>query len=125
MQLRFEFGWLLHVGRWPGSCCGTCDKAYNEMEFDGCLARSAAAHFGQGPAGLTLNCVALCLLRHMALRNPAPGERRGDSVISGNGVARVDGFTFHKPCQSPRGVLRARARGRRRPAQAGATVRKG
>ena len=95
-QLRFKFGWRLHVGCWPWSCCGTCDKAYNGLEFDGCLARWAVAHFGQAPAGSPLNCIALCLLRHMALRNPASGERRGDSATTGNGVVWVDDFIFHK-----------------------------
>jgi hypothetical protein len=41
-----------------------------------------------------LNAVTLCLLRHMALRNPAPGERRGASINTGNGVVWVDDFAF-------------------------------
>ena len=32
-QLRFKFGWRLHVGCWPGSSCSSCDKAYNGMEY--------------------------------------------------------------------------------------------
>ena len=98
-QLRFRFGWRLHVGCWPGSCCRTCDKAYNGMEFDGCIARWAVAHFGQAVAGSPLNCIAMCLLRHMAMRNPAPGERRGTSSRTGNGVVWVDDFVFYKLVQ--------------------------
>jgi hypothetical protein len=47
------------------------------MYFDGFLARWAVAHFGQAPAGSPLNCIALCLLRHAALRGPHDGDLRG------------------------------------------------
>ena len=95
-QVRFEFGWRLHVGCWPGDCCQTCDKALCCMFFDGCVARWAVAHFGQKPAGCPLNCVALCLLRHAAMRGPGPGELRGSSTRSMHGVVWVDDFVFHK-----------------------------
>ena len=42
---------------------------------------------------------AMCLLRHMAMRNPAPGERRGTSSRTGNGVVWVDDFVFYKLVQ--------------------------
>ena len=45
--------------------------------MDCCVARWAVAHFGQKPAGSPLNCFTLCLLRHLAMRGVAPGERRG------------------------------------------------
>ena len=38
----------------------------------------------------------LCLLRHMALRNLASGEWRGDSVTTCNGVVWVDDLIVHK-----------------------------
>ena len=66
------------------------------MDFDGCLTRWTVAHFGgkfgQAPAGWTLNCIALCLFWHMALRSPAAGERRGDSITAGNVSVWVDDF---------------------------------
>ena len=95
-QARFVFGWRLHVGCWSGSCCQTCDKAFTGMFFDGCVARWAVAHFGQKPAGCPLNCVALCLLRHAALRGAAAGELRGASSRSLLGVVWVDDFTFYR-----------------------------
>ena len=96
-QGRFVFGWRLHAGCWSGNCCQTCGKALTGMYFDGCVARWAVAHFGQKPAGCPLNCIALCLLRHAALRGPAPGELRGASSRSLLGVVWVDDFTFHRP----------------------------
>jgi hypothetical protein len=96
-QIRFVFGWCLHLGCWSGSCTGVCDKSCNGMFFDGCVARWAAAHFGQKTAGCPLNCIALCLLRHAALRRPAPGELRGASSTSLLGVVWVDDFTFWHP----------------------------
>ena len=96
----------------PGSCCCTCDKACNGMELDRCLARLAVAHFGQAPAGSPLNCIALCLLRHTALRSPASGERRGDAVTTGNAVvwSSITGRGLHlsQAGQGPVGLLRAR-----------------
>ena len=49
------------------------------MDFDGHtdIMRCAVPHFTQSTAGSVLNVLALCLLRFMALRNPATGERRG------------------------------------------------
>ena len=94
-QAIFEYGWRLHVGCWPGNCCQTCDKALCGFFFDGCLARWAVAHFGQAPAGSPLNCIALCLLRHAALRGPAAGELRGASSRSLHGVVWVDDFVFY------------------------------
>ena len=67
------------------------------MFFDGCVARWAVAHFGQKPAGSPLNCIALCLLRHAALRGPAQGELRGFSVNTLLGVVWVADFTFYRP----------------------------
>ena len=96
-QGRFVFGWRLHAGCWSGNCCQTCDKALTGLFFDGCVARWAVAHFGQKPAGCPLNCIALCLLRHAALRGPAPGELRGASSRSLLGVVWVDDFTFYRP----------------------------
>ena len=96
VQHRFEFGWRLHVGCWPGNCSQTCDKSYCGVYFDGCVARWAVAHFGQKPAGCPLNCVALCLLRHAAMRGPDAGERRGASDRTMTGVVWVDDFVFHK-----------------------------
>ncbi len=66
------------------------------MYFDGCTARWAVAHFSQKPAGCPLNCIALCLLRHAALRGANEGKLRGASVRSMIGVVWVDGFVFHK-----------------------------
>ena len=95
-QFRFVFGWRLHLGCWPGACGQTCDKSYCAMYTDGCIARWAVAHFGQKPAGCPLNCIALCLLRHAALRGANAGELRGASVRSMLGVVWVDDFVFHK-----------------------------
>jgi hypothetical protein len=95
-QGQFVFGWRLHVGCWPATCSQTCDKSYNGLFFDGCVARWAVAHFGQKPAGSPLNCIALCLLRHGALRGPFRGERRGASGRSLTGVVWVDDFTFFR-----------------------------
>jgi hypothetical protein len=53
------------------------------------------AHFGQAPAGSPLNCIALCLLRHAALRGPAAGDLRGASSRSLHGVVWVDDFVFY------------------------------
>ena len=91
---RLEFGWRLFVGCDPRTCLRFCDKAYSGVDFDGTLCRWAVPHFGEKLAGSVLNAVALCLLRFMALRNPAPGERRGASVQTGNGVVWVDDFSF-------------------------------
>ena len=91
---KIEFGWRLHVGCDPRNCSRSCDKAHAGVDFDGTLARWAVPHFGQSPAGSALNAIALCLLRFMASRNPAPGERRGASVRTGNGVVWVDDFQF-------------------------------
>ena len=91
----FEWGWRLHVGCWPGDCCQTCDKSLCGFFFDGCVARWAVAHFGQAPAGSPLNCIALCLLRHAALRGPAEGDLRGASSRSLRGVVWVDDFVFY------------------------------
>lgn len=91
------FGWRLVVGCSPETCMGTCDKAMNGMEFDGCLARWAAAHFGQKPAGSPLNSCGLCLLRYIATRRPPPGERRGASSNTGLGVLWVDDVTLWRP----------------------------
>ena len=98
-QIRFIFGWRLHLGCWPGACSHTCDKSYCGMYFDGCVARWAVAHFGQKPAGCPLNCIALCLLRHAALRGANTGELRGASDRSMLGVVWVDDFVFHKRVQ--------------------------
>ena len=104
-QAIFEYGWRLHVGCWPGDCCQTCDKSMCGMYFDGFLARWAVAHFGQAPAGSPLNCIALCLLRHAALRGPHDGDLRGASSRSMHGVVWVDDFVFysqvawHAACQ--------------------------
>jgi hypothetical protein len=65
------------------------------MSTDGCIARWGVAHFGQKPAGCPLNCIALCLLRHAALRGANKGELRGASVRSMLGVVWVDDFVFH------------------------------
>jgi hypothetical protein len=94
-QAIFVFGWRLHVGCYPGTCCQTCDKALCGFFFDGCLARWAVAHFGQAPAGSQLNCIALCLLRHAAMRGPASGDLRGGSSRSMHGVVWVDDFVFY------------------------------
>ena len=91
---KIEFGWKLHVGCDPRNCSHSCDKSHAGVDFDGTLARWAVPHFGQSPAGSALNAIALCLLRLMAVRNPAPGERRGASVRTGNGVVWVDDFSF-------------------------------
>jgi hypothetical protein len=96
-QIRFVFGWILHVGCWLGCCGGTCDKSFNGIFFDDCVARWAAAHFGVKVAGCPLNCIALCLLRHAALQRPAPGELRGASSTTRRGVVWVDDFTFYFP----------------------------
>jgi hypothetical protein len=92
------FGWRLGpiLGCWPGKCGQTCDKSYCAMYTDGCIARWAVAHFGQKLAGCPLNCIALCLLRHAALRGANEGELRGASVRSMLGVVWVDDFVFHK-----------------------------
>ena len=82
------------IGCDPNGCLMSCDKSYAGVDFDGTIARWAVPHFGQKLAGSVLNAVALCLLRYMALRNPAPGERRGASVRTGNGVVWVDDFVF-------------------------------
>ncbi len=95
-QVRLEIGWRLYVGCWPWNCCQTCDKACNGMEFDGCCCRWAVAHFGQKMAGCPLNCLALCLLRHGAMRSPAAGERRGASYRSLLGKVWVDDFAFYR-----------------------------
>ena len=77
--------------------------------FDGCVCRWAVAHFGQKPAGSPLNCIALCLLRHAAMRGPEPGEFRGCSEHTLLGVVWVDDFTFyrlvpwHPPCDGLEG----------------------
>ena len=90
----FLFGRRLHAGccQWQGSCYGTCDKAHNGMVFDRCLLRWVVTHFGQAPAGWLLNCIALCLPRHITMCNSA--ERRGDSFITSNGVVWIDKFIF-------------------------------
>lgn len=88
------FGWRPCLGCSPRTCNGTCDKAHAGADFDGFITRWAVPHFGQKPAGSVLNAIALCLLRYMALRNPAPGERRGASVRTGNGVVWVDDFAL-------------------------------
>ena len=87
---RFVWGWRLHVGCSPETCQGTCDKSANGLETDGCIMRWAVAHFGQKVAGSPLNCLVLCLLRHLARRNPAKGEKRGASRTSILGAAWVD-----------------------------------
>jgi hypothetical protein len=94
-QAIFEYGWRLHVCCWPGNCCQTCDKSLCGFFFDGCVARWAVAHFGQAQTGSPLNCIALCLLRHAALRGPASGELRGASSRSLQGVVWVDDFLFY------------------------------
>ena len=66
---RPVWGLKLHVGCGPGCCLRACDKSANGVCLDGCIMRWAVAHFGQGPAGSPLNCIALCLLRHMARRS--------------------------------------------------------
>jgi hypothetical protein len=91
---QLVFGHKLFVGCTPYTCSGTCDKAHAGADFDGFICRWAVPHFGQSPAGSVLNAVALCLLRQMALRNPAPGERRGASINTGNGVVWVHDFAF-------------------------------
>jgi hypothetical protein len=63
-----------------------CNKSYTGMFFDGCVCRWAVVHFGQKPAGSPLNCIALCLLRHSALRAPVVGELLGCSLRSLLGV---------------------------------------
>jgi hypothetical protein len=77
---------------WPGQ---TCDKALCCCYIDGTVARWAVAHFGQAPAGSPLNCIALCLLRHAALRWPAAGDLRGASSHSLRGVVWVNDFVFY------------------------------
>ena len=88
------FGHRLFLGCSPTTCAGSCDKAHAGVDFDGHIMRWAVPHFGQSTAGSVLNVLALCLLRFMALRNPASGERRGASVRTGNGVVWVDDFAF-------------------------------
>ncbi len=87
------------AGRASLKCARTCDKSYCAMSTDGCIARwgHGVAHFGQKPAGCPLNCIALCLLRHAALRRANTGELRGASVRSTGmlGVVWVDDFVFH------------------------------
>jgi hypothetical protein len=83
------FGWCLHVGGRFCDCAQTCDKSYTGMFFDGCVCRWAVAHFGQKPAVSPLNCIALCLHLHAALRAPVVGELRGYSLIIG-GQTRAD-----------------------------------
>ena len=95
-QFRFVFCWRLHLGCWPGACGQTCDKANCAMFFDGCSARWAVAHLGQKPAGCPLNCIALCLLHHAALRGANEGELHSASVRSMLGVVWVDDLVFHK-----------------------------
>ena len=87
-----QFGLRLFIGCDPSSCSLTCDKTHHGTDFDGVIARWAVPHFGQKPAGSAWNALALCLLRHMATRNPASGELRGASVRTGNGVVWVDDF---------------------------------
>jgi hypothetical protein len=94
-QAVFEYGWRLHVGCWPCNCCQTCNKALCGFFFDGCLSRWAVAHLGQAQASSPLNCIALCLLLHAALRGPAAGELRGASSRSVHGVVWVDDFVFY------------------------------
>ncbi len=94
-QAIFEYGWRLHVCCWPCNCCQTCDKSLCGFFFDGQLARWAVAHFGQAPAGSPLNCIAMCLLRHAAMRGPAAGYLRSASSRSMHGVVWVDDFIFY------------------------------
>jgi len=68
-----------HIGCLPKSCLQACDKSACGCATDGCVMWWAGAHFGQSPACSGLNCMALCLLRHLARRDPYPGERRGAS----------------------------------------------
>ena len=120
---RPSWGMRLHVGCSPDSCLMVCDKSANGVCSDGCIMRWAVAHFGQGPAGSPLNCIALCLLRHMARRSsnrfeaaaavartssavpPAEVMSLDASPVTGTqGVVWVDDFAFscrvpyHVPC---------------------------
>ena len=113
---RPTWGMRLHVGCSPASCTRVCDKSANGVASDGCIMRWAVAHFGQATAGSPLNCLALCLLRHMARRSFARFEaaKRAcapqvmsleDLRTSGTqGVVWVDDFAFcspvpyHRPC---------------------------
>ena len=121
------WGLRLHIGCSPRTCHRVCDKSANGVCTDGCLMRWAVAHFGQATAGSPLNCVALCLLRHMArcssrrfeaardaaTRWPASQTTQTGAVVmsledSGmngtQGVVWVDDFAFccqvpyHSPC---------------------------
>jgi hypothetical protein len=107
---RLVWGHKSHVGCTPESCLQVCDKSACGCATDGCVMRWAAAHFGQGPAGSGLNCLALCLLRHLARRDPHPGERRGASGRTVLGAVWVDDFGLaqfvrrHQRCQGLKGA---------------------
>ena len=109
MRQRLVWGNRMHVGCTPETCLLTCDKAASGCATDGCVMRWAAAHFGQSPAGSGLNCMALCLLRHLARRDPHRGERRGASARTVLGAVWVDDFglaqhvTRHPPCAGLQG----------------------
>ena len=80
MHQRLVWGHRFQIGRAPETCLQACDKSASGLETDGCVCRWAASHFGQAPAGSGLNCMAMCLQRHMVQRSPHPGERRGASA---------------------------------------------
>ena len=90
-RVRLE---IASVGCDPRNCSRSCDKAHAGVDYNRTLARLAVPHFGQSSAGSALNAIALCLLSFMASHNPAPGERRGASVRTVNGVVWVDDFQF-------------------------------
>lgn len=89
---RVVWGHKSHIGCTSRTCLLGCDKSACGCESDGCIMRWAASHFGQGPGGSGLNCMALCLLRHLARRDPYRGERRGASGRTILGVVWVDDF---------------------------------
>jgi hypothetical protein len=72
----------LHVGCSPESCLPVRDKAANGVCLDGCIMRWAMAHFRQAPAGSPLNCIALCMLLHMASHSGARLEAAAAGVVA-------------------------------------------
>ena len=84
-EQRFVWGWLLHVGCWPGDCLLTCDKEASAFSLDGALMRWSVAHFGQKCAGSPLNVLAMCALRFLARMGCLAPGRGGNYTRSGMG----------------------------------------